>query len=70
MTSTDPCSLMHRRERLLETSVLLRCRWCRVCPAVRGVGSGVWSSRQEDVSPFAEVKDDGCGRSVGVRVRR
>lgn len=41
MTFPDPSSLMLRRERPWETSVLLRSRWCRVCCAVRGVDSGV-----------------------------
>lgn len=62
MTCPDPSSLMLRRKRRLETSVWLRCRWCRVC--VLGFGAAVcaWSSRQVGVSPFAAVKDNGSGR--------
>jgi hypothetical protein len=57
MTFPGPSSLMLRRERRWATKVLLRRRCGAVCCTVRGVGSGSWSSRQVDVSPFAEVKE-------------
>lgn len=70
MTFPDPSSLMLHRERRLGTSVCCCAAGGAVCVLRFGALVRAWSSRQVDVSPFAEVRDDGCGGSVGWRVRR